>query len=274
MPVSQYMQLYILFITNFINNTDEVILGVITLKITLINPPWYSPEPVKFQTANLGLSYITSFVRERGHTVFPIDSLYETPEIPVKIIPVHFKYQKVYRVGASYTDIVKQIPKDTDLVGISGPTSNHRLIIRELSAEIKKVYPKMKILIGGPYPSANPEEVPSLNVDYAIDGESEVLLDQLLSDVPLKKINGLIYKDDKKWHFNGKAELPTDLDSIPFPARDVFHCNEILDSQGEARIREGTDIITKKVRGVPIITSRGCPYSCGFCSIHVSGKDK
>ena len=245
------------------------------MKIILINPPWYSPEPVKFQTSNLGLSYITSFVRERGHTVVAVDSLYELPGMPVEVEPVKFKYQDVYKIGLSYDNIVKQVPKDNDLVGISGPTSNHRIIIKELSAAIKKRYPKMKVLVGGPYPSANPEDIPHLNIDYGIDGESEIVLDKLLSGVAHDKIKGLIYRDKKgKWHFNGKADLPADLDKIPFPARDVFHCNEILDNQNHARIRKGTEIVTKKVRSVPMITSRGCPYNCGFCSVHIMNGKK
>ena len=244
------------------------------MKIALINPPWYSPVATKFQTSNLGLSYITAFVRKRGHTVIPIDALFETTKMPVEVVPVPFKYQEVYRIGISYENIVKQIPEDTGLVGIAGPTSNNARIIRELAGAIKKKYPQMKIIVGGPYPSALPQEVPTLNVDYGIDGEPEVLLDKLLAGVPEKDIPGLIYYDGKEWKFNGKAELPEDLDSIPFPAREVFHCNEILDRQGVARVRQGTEIVTKKARGVPIILSRGCPYSCGFCSISLMNGKK
>ena len=246
------------------------------MKITLINPPWYSPVTQTFQTSNLGLSYITSFVRERGHTVVPIDSLFDTPETPVEVVPVEFKYQKVYRVGQSYDTIVNQIHEDTGLVGIAGPTSNHARIIKELGAAIKKKHPKMKILVGGPYPSANPEDVPKLNVDFGIDGEPEVVLDKYLKGEKYEKINGLIYQDEKtkKWKFNGKADLPKDLDSIPFPAREVFHCNEILDRTKEGRVRKGTEILMKKARGVPMVMSRGCPYSCGFCSISLMNSRK
>ena len=244
------------------------------MKIALINPPWYSPVPEKFQTHNLGLSYITAFVRQRGHSVIPIDSLFDTPETPVELAPVHFTYQDVYRVGISYDNIVKQIPADTGLVGIAGPTSNHATIIRELASTIKKTYPHMNIIVGGPYPSALPEDVPSLHVDFGINGEPEVLFDQFLSGVPHNQIKGLIYKEGEEWKHSGKAELPEDLDSIPFPARDVFHCNEILDRQGIARIRNGTEILTRKARGVPMIASRGCPYSCGFCSISLMNGKK
>ncbi len=112
------------------------------MKITLINPPWFSPTPEKFQTDNLGLSYITSFVRQRGHIVIPVDALFDTPETPVEAVPVAFKYQNVYRIGQSYETIVNQIPADTGLVGIAGPTSNHALIVKELGAAIKKNIPR------------------------------------------------------------------------------------------------------------------------------------
>lgn len=246
------------------------------MKIVLINPHWYSPVPVKFQTPNLGLSYITAFVQQRGHTVVPIDALFETPETPVEVVPVQFTYQNVYRIGISYEHIIKQIPPDTGLIGIAGPTYNHARIIKELATAIKQTYPNIPIIVGGPYPSALPEDVPSLNVDFGIDGEPEMLLDKFLAGVPHDKIPGLIYNDGKKWHFNGKAELPEDLDSIPFPARDVFHCNEMLsqNTDGIARRRQGTDIVVKKVREVTMILSRGCPYSCGFCSISLMNSKK
>ena len=246
------------------------------MKIALINPPWYSPTAEKFQTDNLGLSYITSFVRERGHTVIPIDALFDTPETPVEAVSVAFKYQTVFRIGQAYETIVNQIPVDTGLVGIAGPTSNHARIVKELGAAIKKKYPQMKVLVGGPYASANPEDVPTLNVDFGIDGEPELVLDKYLSGVPYDQINGLIYQDEKtkEWKFNGKADLPADLDRIPFPAREVFHCNELLDRRGEGKIRKGTEILTSKSRGVAMILSRGCPYSCGFCSISLMNGKK
>ena len=244
------------------------------MKVVLINPPWYSPLPQKFQTPNLGLSYLAAFFREKGHSIVSIDALFETETMPVQIIPVQLKYQKVYQIGISNEDIIKQIPEDTDLIGLAGPTTNHAQILRELSVAIKKKYPQIKILVGGPYPSAMPEDIPSLSVDFAIDGEPEVVLEKYLSNVPLKEIKGLIHKENNEWFFNGKAELPLNLDKIPFPARDVFHCNESIEKDSFTKRREGAAIVTDIVRSAPILLSRSCPHGCRFCSISIMNGKK
>ena len=239
------------------------------MKFALINPPWYSPIAMKFQTSNLGLSYLYSFIESKGqHKVVPIDALFETPEMPVELVPVQFKYQLVYRVGISYENIAKQIPPDTDYVGIAAPTSNNAKIIQELNAVIKKMHPNVKTLIGGPYASASPEDLPKLGVDYSIYGEPEVPIGELLEGKNPKEIKGFVYVENGEMKTLGKADLMENIDDIPYPNREVFHCNELLNKLGVKRLRDGVDIVETKARGVPMIWSRGCPYDCKFCSIH------
>lgn len=235
------------------------------MKITLINPPWYNNTNTPSRSMNLGLSYLASYLRSKGHNVEAIDSLFENN---ATIVPVKFKYQTVYRVGLDYASIAKRISKDTDLIGISAPFSNHATIIQELSREIKKIHPNKPIVIGGTYPSTSPEDILNMEVDYAVCGEGEIPLDKLLSGEKPSSIKGVYYKEDGKLLGSGKADIIMDLDQAPFPARDLFHYNEILETVQKARIRINTDILYTQVRSVPIITSRGCPYDCTFCSIH------
>ncbi len=235
------------------------------MKITLINPPWYHNSALPMRSMNLGLSYLASYLRNKGHSVEAIDALFEGGK---NISPVKFKYQNVYRVGLNYKDIAGRISKDTDLIGISAPFSNHATIIKELSSEIKKLHPDRPIAIGGTYPSTCPEDILNMDVDYAICGEGEIPLEKLLAGVRPGNIKGVWQKDSGKIVENGRAEVVNDLNLLPFPERGLFHYNEILESTGPARIRVGTDIIERDLRGVPMITSRGCPYDCSFCSVH------
>ncbi len=154
------------------------------MKIALINPPWYSPVPDKFMASNFGLSYLTAYLREQGHEIIPVDALFEFPQYPVESVPVKFKYQDVFRVGVSYENVSRQIPQDTNFIGIAAPFSNHKKIMQELSAVLKKTHPRAKILIGGPYPSTSPEELKDLpNVDFGFNGEAEIAIKQLLEGV-------------------------------------------------------------------------------------------
>lgn len=236
------------------------------MKVALVNPPWYSPVPEKFSAANLGLSYLASWLKSKGHEIIPVDALYGNA---VESVPVNFKYQEAFRIGVSYDNIASQIPQNIDYIGIAAPFSNHKRIIQELSTVLKKSHPRSKIMIGGPYPSTSPEELADLpHVDFGFNGEAEIAVDELLAGKSFENIKGLAWWNNGKVQVNGRTETIKDLDSIPFPDRSLFHCNEILDTRGSARIREGVEIKYKKVRGVPLITSRGCPYDCNFCSIH------
>lgn len=235
------------------------------MKITLINPPWYNNLAAPVDSTYLGLGYLAAYLRCKGHEVEAIDALFEGRDT---IVPVKFKYQNAFRVGLPYSDIAKRISKDTDLIGISAPFTNQATIIKELSSEIKKIHPNRPIVMGGSYASTSPEDILNMDVDYAICGEGEIPLEELSSGVDPAAIKGVCSKKNGKLIDNGKADVITDLDEIPFPARDLFNYNKVLDSSGLARLRYGTDIIEWNLRDVPLITSRGCPYDCTFCSIH------
>ena len=235
------------------------------MKITLISPPWYNYEPVSAYSMNLGLAYIASYLRSKGHVIEVVDALYDGHDI---ITPVKMKYQDVYRLGLAYEAIADRISPDTDYIGISASFSNLKIIIRELTDIIKQKYPDKPIVIGGVYPSTSGLEALSEHVDYLIRGEGEIPLGRLLAGEDPVRIKGLIFRNKGQVVDNGRAEIFQNLDELPYPARDLFHYNDILDHQGNKRLRVETEIIESEARGVPVITSRGCPFDCTFCSIH------
>lgn len=129
------------------------------------------------------------------------------------------------------------------------------------------------LIAGGPLPSCDP--IPFLNdFDVVVKGEGEHAMLELLrtyeSGGDLRPIQGIVYR---KWN-NGRAKgehgeiiftepriLEPGLDRIAFPARDLFPNDRYID-YWKRRDRQAT---------TTVFTTRGCPFSCEFCSNAVFG---
>ncbi|MBI4778773.1 B12-binding domain-containing radical SAM protein [Candidatus Desantisbacteria bacterium] len=203
---------------------------------------------------NLGLGYIGAYLIRHGHFVEIIDSLSEGNQNAVR---VSTKYQKVYRIGLGYDEIVSRISSGTDMIGITAPFINHTQIIRELSLKIKARYPNIPLVLGGAYPSTMPEHALSQCIDFVVIGEGEIPMLELASGVAAKKIDGLYYQ--------GKEQITTarvieNLDNIPFPARHLLPVEKHLYTDTLGR--------RSRKRSLEVLTSRGCPFKCTFCATH------
>lgn len=99
------------------------------------------------------------------------------------------------------------------------------------------------------------------NIDFLVGGEIDFIIEDIVNQKkPLKEINGIFYKENNQWYKNNFCCWNEDLDSIPFPARDLMK-NELY-----TRPDTGEPMAT-------IQTSRGCPSSCIYClSPKISGK--
>lgn len=111
------------------------------------------------------------------------------------------------------------------------------------------------------------EEFYDIGVDYIVTGEAEergvALLKALRNGSDfnnIKLIHGIGCKQDGRVHYTPPQDEIADLDSLPFPAWDMFP----LENYWHLKYAHGpfeTD------RYLPLLTSRGCPYSCRFCVI-------
>jgi radical SAM superfamily enzyme YgiQ (UPF0313 family) len=152
--------------------------------------------------------------------------------------------------------------ENPDIVGFSGlSTSGKNATL--MSAQVKKRNPNIPIVFGGLYATFNPERVltkyPSVDIVVKGEGEGTIieLVDVLESDRPLKDVAGIIYREGSSIISTPDRPLLEDLDSLPFPDRsllDVAYHSEV----------GGAKIAVKKFTS--IVSSRGCPYSCRFCS--------
>jgi len=197
----------------------------------------------------LGPAYIASYLRKYGgHDV----RMYE-PEA-----------QRL-----SYDDIRRIIKAEApDVIGLTSSTPNFPRAL-EL-ARICREASGAKVVLGGVHASAIPEFIvenyPGL-FDCIVVGEGEEtmleLVDAFQKGSDHSGVKGLVYRDGDRTVRTEARPFIEDLDSIPFPARDLIPQHLFVPNAHNARYRKCTTILT----------SRGCPFNCSFCASRlVSGK--
>jgi len=154
------------------------------------------------------------------------------------------------RLGYDISDVLDNIRHyKPDLIGISMLTLDY-LKTYKMIFKIKSTFKNIKILIGGSHACMFREQVlqDCKEIDFSclLIGE-EVIVD-LCKGLPLNKIKGLVFRDNNSIKSN-EMPIVKNLDNYPFPK---FHNFEM-------------DRYTTKE--ISIITSRGCPYECIFCTI-------
>jgi len=141
--------------------------------------------------------------------------------------------------------------RDADLVGISSITSTSTRSYKLIS-EIKKINPNVPIVMGGTHPTFMAREVLENGSDYAVRGEGEKtiieLIDAIEGKMRFEDVKGLSFYKNGSIVNNEDRELIQNLDEIPFPDWSLLENHE-------------------QINYMPIQTSRGCPYGCKFCSV-------
>jgi radical SAM superfamily enzyme YgiQ (UPF0313 family) len=161
----------------------------------------------------------------------------------------------------SNEEIVSQIPEDTKLVGIYLNSFTYGTV-KNLTPLIRESLKNCTIVLGGPLPTAEPEMILSeISCDGVIRGEGEYAVLGIMQNIrkglfPFGgEISGAVfYSSDSKGIVRNPIVRIDNLDDLPFPA---YHLLPQLKFY-KGRLR--------KSPSAPIVTSRGCAYSCIFCS--------
>lgn len=156
------------------------------------------------------------------------------------------------KLGYGIKDLEKRIKAfNPDLLGVTVFTLHHRTVYGIIE-RIRSAYPGLKIIVGGPHISITGKEALTecAAIDFACIHEGEDLIAELCGGNSLPEIKGLVYREGGEIRVNPPRPYETDLDRFGFPNLRKFelerYSNEIL-----------------------IISSRGCPYNCIFCSVHL-----
>jgi len=206
-------------------------------KIYLLSPPYghvYKKINLKgFGVAHppLGLAYIASFLKSRGHEVELFD-------------------------GAFSKDIFKDIAAhirrfDPDFVCLTAttPQINNAFAIAK---SIKASSPSRKILLGGPHASALPEDsIANPDIDIVVCGEGEVTVSEIAEGKNPDDIKGICYRKNGKVIITAPRPLIENLDALPFPLWEQLPVHRYYYFPEKA---------------LSVLSGRGCPHRCSFCA--------
>ncbi|MBI1921164.1 MAG: B12-binding domain-containing radical SAM protein [Geobacter sp.] len=201
------------------------------MNVLLVNPPSSNVfTTFGMSLPPMGLLYVAASLEAAGHRVVVRD---------LQIDPD----------GLSANDL-----RNADAIGISADTTR---VKKAMAFARRAAASNRPVIMGGPHPQFMSEEVlGSGSVDYIVKGEGEQVFVDLLAALSRKDdpagVNGIVYRDGHRILETPNAP-PPDVEKLPFPARhlvDMHRYSATLDDRPLT----------------PVITSRGCPSACRFCS--------
>jgi radical SAM superfamily enzyme YgiQ (UPF0313 family) len=217
------------------------------MKCALIIPAWVPEEIFSSKVAGsqvnywqpLGTLYVAASVKKAGHEVKFFNGAFMSHESLIKDV-------SFFR---------------PDIVGIYSTTFGWKKAVFTAS-EIKNSIKTAFIVIGGPYPIAMKEKCldDSLHIDAVVTGEGEItfveIMNRLAEGKSLDGVNGIVFRKNGEIILNPPRPLITNVDSLPFPARELL---------GKAMDYIPPPATYKRRPVAVMITSRGCNRRCLFC---------
>ncbi len=233
------------------------------MKILLINPPqsYYPGSDLVTGNLPLGLMYLAAVLDKEGYKVeildaFMADAAFRTVGDTIE-------------VGLSYNKIRGEIQsRKPDLVGVANPFSSQIEHAKKVAEVAKGVDPQIFTVVGGPHASVVPETFlqEAKSVDVAVIGEGEYILLDLVKFLggtkKLQDIEGIAYRENGQIKLTHPRPFIKNLDELPYPA---YHLVDMEQYLNPVKI----EYRSFKPRALAMVTSRGCPYNCCFCSVHL-----
>ncbi|MCK5116922.1 MAG: B12-binding domain-containing radical SAM protein [Candidatus Aegiribacteria sp.] len=202
------------------------------MKIALVYPRWNWIE-YNGLAEPLGLLQLVSALRSGGHDVTFLD----------------------YSFCRSLDELDEMV-KGAGMIGVAVSSAATLGSAATVTAHLHTVNPDAVFLAGGAYPSIFPEHtLNEIPVDYVLVGEAEEsileLADSLETGADTSSILNLVFRDRSgDVVANSRRPVPSNLDELSFPARDVVDY--------DAYLQNG-------MYEFGVITSRGCPFNCLYC---------
>jgi anaerobic magnesium-protoporphyrin IX monomethyl ester cyclase len=235
-----------------------------TMKVLLINPPqlFYPGSDPPAGNLPLGLMYIAAVLERSGYKAEILDAFMTDASF--------LKVGDTLEVGMPYEKIREEIRRrKPDIIGIASPFTCQAENAIRVGDIAKEVDPNISTVVGGPHVTAVPVEFleEAKNIDIAVIGEGEYTMLDIAKcfegKISTDDVQGIAYRqDDGTIKRNAVRPFIEDLDELPYPAYHLVDMNKYLNP-------ERIEYRSFKGRAVSMITSRGCPFDCNFCSVHL-----
>lgn len=232
-------------------------------KIVIIRTPFV--HPVKHLSSitavpDIGTAYINGTLIANGYDSFIIDGTGEGIGRRIRL-----KGTNLAIGGITADEIVAKIPKDVDYIGMQSMHSNRWIYDGFILSKVIEKFPHVKIFLGGEHVSACADkilkQIPQISACVIGEGEETVLelLKKFDSNAPLDTIEGLAFIKEGEIVFTPRRKRKTALNEIPLPSwRGVPIQNYLAHNCG-------VNSLSRKA--IPMLATRGCPYSCTFCTV-------
>jgi magnesium-protoporphyrin IX monomethyl ester (oxidative) cyclase len=229
-------------------------------KILFISPPLSTAPTTKFLNHQipLGFLYMAGILEKKGFIVKILDCpLYHD---------IRRKSNDLVKIGLLPEQIEKEIREfNPDIVGVNCSFTMFEADSFEVIDLVKSINKDIKIVVGGAHVSANTNFVlRNKNIDLAVIGEGELTMleiaEKIRDNKSINNINGTALMVSNKMKVNDPREPIQNLDELN-PAWHLIDFNMYFAHPDSAAV-------AMRLPSIHLITSRGCPGNCVFCSVH------
>jgi anaerobic magnesium-protoporphyrin IX monomethyl ester cyclase len=210
------------------------------LNITLVNPPQFTryPQPP------VGLALVAAILEKAGYPVTLLDA-------------------NALRLGP---EEITGMVAGADVIGLTAMTPTISTAL-DIARRVRQARPAVKIVMGGAHATMLPQETIALTpeIDIIVRGEGDEAIIEVMqaleSKRPLDSIAGITYRAEGTITPTADRTSQVDMDSLPFPAYHLLPLKNYRPHPPHGM----------SLPFAAVVTSRGCPYHCAYCSKPVFG---